>query len=212
MVKRAIHQLETDYSQVRELFEKGIHPLYEWVRDMAMHQPDAVILSQNALNNLVARYLSASVGKDVLVYWGEVHLTDSRAINAYVAEYGLHSNSQSIRLPLEFARVMQAFDHHFSWQQDRSSAPYQIGEVAEWLYGTQEMTDLLILSREGWYGVRVGQFKSGGRWGVEYSDGRSDGWHPFMRNARESRDYQHKARALNYARREVARRRSGSTA
>src|ERR1700730_13255225 len=97
MVKRAIHQLETDYSQVRVVFEKGIHPLYEWVRDLAMHQPDAEIWSQNALHNLVARYLSASVGKAVLVYWGEVHLTDSRAINAYVAEYGLHSNSQSIR-------------------------------------------------------------------------------------------------------------------
>jgi hypothetical protein len=211
MVKRAIHQLETDYSQVRVVFEKGIHPLYEWVRDLAMHQPHAEIWSQNALHNLVARYLSASVGKAVLVYWGEVYLTDSRAINAYVAEYGLHSNSQSIRLPLEFARVMQAFDQRFSRQQGRSGAPYQIGEVAAWLYGTQEMTDLLILSREGWYGVRVAQYQSGGRWGVVYRDEQSDEWHPFMRNARERRDYQHKARSLSFARTEIARRRSAAS-
>jgi len=211
MVKRAIHQLEASYNQVREVFEKGIHTLYEWVRDLAMHQPDTEIWSQNALHNLVARYLTASVGKDVLVYWGEVQLTDSRAINAYVAEYGLHSNSQSVRLPVEFARVMQAFDRRFSRHPGRAGARYQMGEVAAWLYGTQEMTDLLILSREGWYGVRVAQFQSGGRWGVVYRDEQSDGWHPFMRNARESRDYRHKARALIFARAEIARRRAAAS-
>lgn len=211
MVKRAIHQPETSYNQVREVFEKGIHPLYEWVRDLAMHQPDTEIRSQNALHNLVARYLSASVGEDVLVYWGEVHLTDTRASNAYVAEYGLHSNSQSIRLPVEFARVMQAFDRHFSRQQGRAGVQYQIGEVAAWLYGTQEMTDLLILSREGWYGVCVAQSQSGGRWGVVFRDEQSDGWHPFMRNARASRDYLHNPRALSFARTEAARRRSAAS-